>query len=351
MLASGPPAYPPSNLTYSQIRGGSGGHARDRLRRHVDQPGRRPRAAGARAHARSSSRSPPPACATATCRSCTGSTRCRPRRVRARGRRRRRRGRRGGHPRDAGRPRDHRHARRAAASASTAPTGVRRRAARRSATGASRSPSTASRSTTSPPTSAFAERTVVRDVQCVKIPDDVPLTSAALVGCGVVTGMGAVFNRANVQPRPVGGRVRRRRRRPQRDPGAEGAGRDRRSSPSTPCRTRRRWPSSSAPPTSSTARATTSSTPIVRAPPAQRRAALRGPFNAGGVDWAFDCVAHPAGHVQRARVPRLGGHRRRHRRGRADHRVPRSLRPPHAGRPRHHRLPVRHASRRTATSR
>ena len=45
----------------------------------------------------------------------------------------------------------------------------------------------------------FAERTVVRDVQCVKIPDDVPLTSAALVGCGVVTGMGAVFNRANVQ--------------------------------------------------------------------------------------------------------------------------------------------------------
>ena len=48
-------------------------------------------------------------------------------------------------------------------------------------------------------TSAFAERTIVRDVQCVKIPDDVPLTTAAIVGCGVVTGMGAVFNRANVQ--------------------------------------------------------------------------------------------------------------------------------------------------------
>ncbi|TFH21260.1 MAG: Zn-dependent alcohol dehydrogenase [Acidimicrobiales bacterium] len=48
-------------------------------------------------------------------------------------------------------------------------------------------------------TSAFAERTLVRDVQCVKIPDDVPLTSAAIVGCGVVTGMGAVFNRANVR--------------------------------------------------------------------------------------------------------------------------------------------------------
>jgi S-(hydroxymethyl)glutathione dehydrogenase/alcohol dehydrogenase len=48
-------------------------------------------------------------------------------------------------------------------------------------------------------TSAFVERTVVRDVQCVTIPDDVPLTTAAIVGCGVVTGMGAVFNRANVR--------------------------------------------------------------------------------------------------------------------------------------------------------
>jgi S-(hydroxymethyl)glutathione dehydrogenase/alcohol dehydrogenase len=38
--------------------------------------------------------------------------------------------------------------------------------------------------------SVFADRTVVRDIQAVKIPDDVPLTSAALVGCGVVTGMG-----------------------------------------------------------------------------------------------------------------------------------------------------------------
>ena len=48
-------------------------------------------------------------------------------------------------------------------------------------------------------TSAFAERTLVGDMQCVKIPKDVPLTSAALVGCGVVTGVGAVLNRANVR--------------------------------------------------------------------------------------------------------------------------------------------------------
>ncbi|MFG2721108.1 Zn-dependent alcohol dehydrogenase [Streptomyces sp. NPDC048416] len=46
--------------------------------------------------------------------------------------------------------------------------------------------------------SAFAERTVVKAVQAVKIPDDVPLTSAALIGCGVLTGVGAVLNRARV---------------------------------------------------------------------------------------------------------------------------------------------------------
>ena len=48
-------------------------------------------------------------------------------------------------------------------------------------------------------TSAFAEQTVVNDMQCVKIPKDVPLASAALVGCGVVTGVGAVMRRAKVQ--------------------------------------------------------------------------------------------------------------------------------------------------------
>ncbi|MFJ3672127.1 Zn-dependent alcohol dehydrogenase [Streptomyces sp. NPDC090106] len=46
--------------------------------------------------------------------------------------------------------------------------------------------------------SAFAERTVVKAVQAVRIPADVPLTSAALIGCGVLTGVGAVLNRARV---------------------------------------------------------------------------------------------------------------------------------------------------------
>jgi Zn-dependent alcohol dehydrogenase len=46
--------------------------------------------------------------------------------------------------------------------------------------------------------SAFAERTIVKAVQAVKIPADLPLTSAALIGCGVLTGVGAVLNRAMV---------------------------------------------------------------------------------------------------------------------------------------------------------
>lgn len=46
--------------------------------------------------------------------------------------------------------------------------------------------------------SSFAERTVVKAVQAVKIPQDIPLTSAALMGCGVLTGVGAVLNRAKV---------------------------------------------------------------------------------------------------------------------------------------------------------
>ncbi|RCH64560.1 Zn-dependent alcohol dehydrogenase [Streptomyces sp. SDr-06] len=46
--------------------------------------------------------------------------------------------------------------------------------------------------------SAFAERTLVKAVQAIRIPEDVPLTSAALIGCGVLTGVGAVLNRARV---------------------------------------------------------------------------------------------------------------------------------------------------------
>lgn len=46
---------------------------------------------------------------------------------------------------------------------------------------------------------AFAEATLVPERGAVKIPDDVPLELAAVLGCAVLTGAGAVFNTAGVQ--------------------------------------------------------------------------------------------------------------------------------------------------------
>jgi NDMA-dependent alcohol dehydrogenase len=48
--------------------------------------------------------------------------------------------------------------------------------------------------------STFAEHTVVPAASAIKIPDSVPLPVAALAGCGVLTGYGAVVNRARVAP-------------------------------------------------------------------------------------------------------------------------------------------------------
>lgn len=47
--------------------------------------------------------------------------------------------------------------------------------------------------------SSFAELTVVKATQAVVIPKEVPLASACLIGCGVLTGAGAVLNRARVE--------------------------------------------------------------------------------------------------------------------------------------------------------
>jgi S-(hydroxymethyl)glutathione dehydrogenase/alcohol dehydrogenase len=46
----------------------------------------------------------------------------------------------------------------------------------------------------------FTERTVVWETQCVAIDRRVPLEAACLIGCAVLTGTGAVLNRARVQP-------------------------------------------------------------------------------------------------------------------------------------------------------
>src|SRR3954451_21450997 len=48
--------------------------------------------------------------------------------------------------------------------------------------------------------SSFADRTVVPERSCVRIPDDVPFEIAALVGCAVTTGVGAVWRTAGVRP-------------------------------------------------------------------------------------------------------------------------------------------------------
>jgi Zn-dependent alcohol dehydrogenase len=47
-------------------------------------------------------------------------------------------------------------------------------------------------------TAGFAERLLVHESQVVPIPRDVPLESAALIGCGVATGVGAVLNNARL---------------------------------------------------------------------------------------------------------------------------------------------------------
>lgn len=48
--------------------------------------------------------------------------------------------------------------------------------------------------------SSFAERMLVHQNALVKIRPDMPLDRAALIGCGVTTGLGAVFNTAGVRP-------------------------------------------------------------------------------------------------------------------------------------------------------
>lgn len=48
--------------------------------------------------------------------------------------------------------------------------------------------------------SSFAEEVLVHESALVRIPGSVPLDAAALLGCGVATGLGAVFNSAGVRP-------------------------------------------------------------------------------------------------------------------------------------------------------
>ena len=49
-------------------------------------------------------------------------------------------------------------------------------------------------------TAAFAEEVVVHASQIVPVDDDIPAASASLLACGVITGVGAVLNTAQVAP-------------------------------------------------------------------------------------------------------------------------------------------------------
>ncbi|HYB92051.1 MAG TPA: Zn-dependent alcohol dehydrogenase [Candidatus Binataceae bacterium] len=48
--------------------------------------------------------------------------------------------------------------------------------------------------------SSYAEKMLVHENALVKITEDMPLDRAALIGCGVITGVGAAINTAKVQP-------------------------------------------------------------------------------------------------------------------------------------------------------
>ena len=49
-------------------------------------------------------------------------------------------------------------------------------------------------------TACFAEYTVVPEPCCIPVPKELPFPLAALIGCAVTTGVGAVLNKAKVQP-------------------------------------------------------------------------------------------------------------------------------------------------------
>ena len=51
--------------------------------------------------------------------------------------------------------------------------------------------------------STFSEYTVAPSMSCVKVPKDIPLVEACLVGCGVPTGWGSAVNSAGISPGDV----------------------------------------------------------------------------------------------------------------------------------------------------
>jgi Zn-dependent alcohol dehydrogenase len=136
-------------------------------------------------------------------------------------------------------------------------------------------------------TSVFAESTVVSEIQAVPIDRDVPFESACLIGCGVLTGVGAVLNRAKVQPGETAAVF-----------GVGGIGLNviqalRLSHAS-------RIIAVDTIPAKETLAREFGATDFIDARDTDVNAAIRdligvtGPMNAGGVNWSFECVGHPA---------------------------------------------------------
>ena len=125
--------------------------------------------------------------------------------------------------REAGRPRDRAASPSSAAPASSAPAAARTSAA---APALDRAPGETPRlSLDGKPLyqmaqmGSFAEQMLVPENALVKIRDDMPLDRAALIGCGVTTGVGAALNTARVRAGLDLRGDRLRRRRPQHHPG------------------------------------------------------------------------------------------------------------------------------------
>ncbi|MCB0997008.1 MAG: alcohol dehydrogenase catalytic domain-containing protein [Acidimicrobiales bacterium] len=140
-------------------------------------------------------------------------------------------------------------------------------------------------------TSSFAEVTVVKEVQAVPIPEDVPLTSACLIACGVVTGLGSVFNRADVRPGQTAAVF-----------GAGGVGLS--AIQALRIKQASRIIAVDANPAKREIALALGATDFINAREVDdvveaicdivphSAEASRGPFGAGGVDWSFECVGH-----------------------------------------------------------
>jgi S-(hydroxymethyl)glutathione dehydrogenase/alcohol dehydrogenase len=145
----------------------------------------------------------------------------------------------------------------------------------------------------------------VKEVQAVPIDPDVPLTSACLIACGVVTGMGSVFNRANVQP---GDNVAVF--------GAGGVGLS--TIQALRIKAAKHIIAVDTVKSKGELALQLGATHFINAAEVDAVQAIRellpfseeipeGPFGAGGVNWSFECVGHPAVTAQAVQVLDWGG--------------------------------------------